>query len=1013
MRSLTKRSMLAIGVGLLAISTGRPASAVSIIPMTMQDSINQSAAIFTGHVLQAQSRWGTAEQRWMATDYLFQVDDAILPNGDVQKGAKVVLTWPGGTINGFSQHLAGMAMPKVGNTYTLMLRSNWTEPKLGPEVRLNHGLFQVVKDETGALQIKQAEGQPLVKLPNGMIVRDWEAGKTPGVIKGVSYSDFASWTRANLEKIKALPYTEPALANPSDPHELKPINVSVDVNAPIIRHRVEVPASEVKAPNSNVDLKSVAFAEPAVKPTGDNKVSGSPAPSETGKASVSNTFEQIIDKNFGTNTGYQTQWRRFNSIPGFRLNIVWNQFPESGFGGWEFQDQQEMIKQNFYSDIHRVRADGGTGTWAGGNGRYDMDGWPSSAQMNSQYGSGWGAGVLAVCWTYSDAFGITESDIAFNPAYGWTLDNEWIYDNGGSAWPFESTMMHEMCHSWGLDHSFDFLTIMNYQQRYFRAAPWQYMDDAEGMRATYGGPNHQSLAMYWYESTLDSSWSDFNAAPSTTIIAGNNITVDGYQIECLGNVNLPDTPISYYIDPARAWSSGEIHIGDANFGALNRFHYFTPSLVDRTFTIPLGTPAGYYYMASYQWTYGDVPGNERWPWNQRDAWSRTQIYVQPRISSIVVSPTISPRNSTATGTVYLYGKSDGRWVTLSSSNTTVAQVPNQVWVAAGDTSASFNVAIPNGGTAGNATITASLLGYSKTDVAYVVPRTTITSVNFTGQFGQTLSLYGTLKNAYNSAYVANEYLYFYLDGNYIGAALTNTSGKATLKYKVDTGLALGNHQLFIEHLTNYSWYYSNTFKVLSVIKGSTKLTVTNLTVPFAKNVYIKATLKRSADSQALVGYTVALSYDGTALGNFVTNATGVAQVLHKFDDKPLGVYPINASFAGSGWYNASTGAGTATVVQSPTAITIRSVAGARGTTVVLSAYLKRTSDGAYLNGRTLHFYVDGSFVGNGVMVSNLAKCNFTIPATMAVGSHSIRCDYDGETNYAASTKTGATSLSVK
>ena len=42
-------------------------------------------------------------------------------------------------------------------------------------------------------------------------------------------------------------------------------------------------------------------------------------------------------------------------------------------------------------------------------------------------------------------------------------------------------------------------------------------------------------------------------------------------------------------------------------------------------------------------------------------------------------------------------------------------------------------------------------------------------------------LYGTLKNAYNAAYVPNEYLYFYLDGNYIGAALTNTSGKATLK----------------------------------------------------------------------------------------------------------------------------------------------------------------------------------------------------------------------------------------
>src|SRR5690349_22021651 len=130
MRSLLKRPTMAIGMGLVALGVGRPATALSIVPMSMQDSIHEAAAIFTGHVLQAQSRWANPERRFMKTDYLFAVDDAILPNGDVRTGGQVVLTYPGGTIDGIHEGIAGLELPQLGKTYMMMLRNDWTSPRM-------------------------------------------------------------------------------------------------------------------------------------------------------------------------------------------------------------------------------------------------------------------------------------------------------------------------------------------------------------------------------------------------------------------------------------------------------------------------------------------------------------------------------------------------------------------------------------------------------------------------------------------------------------------------------------------------------------------------------------------------------------------------------------------------------------------------------------------------------------------------------------------------------------------
>src|SRR5437764_13610269 len=97
-----------------------------------------------------------------------------------------------------------------------------------------------------------------------------------------------------------------------------------------------------------------------------------------------------------------------------------------------------MSKWNYYASVFRVYTTP-TGTFAWRDGVFDLDGWPNSATLASQYGSGWDASTIGVTFSRFDIFGrIIEADIALNPAFSYTLDDEWVYD-GSSRRSFRAT----------------------------------------------------------------------------------------------------------------------------------------------------------------------------------------------------------------------------------------------------------------------------------------------------------------------------------------------------------------------------------------------------------------------------------------------------------------------------------------------------------------------------------------------------------------------------------------------
>jgi hypothetical protein len=294
----------------------------------------------------------------------------------------------------------------------------------------------------------------------------------------------------------------------------------------------------------------------------------------------------------------QRRHPKYASYHQAHLPIVINQFPPS-FAPWSPEDQYQMSKWNYYaSGVFQVYATP-TGTFGWGNGRFDLDGWPDSATLQSVYGQGWDPGTRAITFLNYDGNGwITEADVALNPAYSWTLDDQWVYD-GGPAKSFHRSLTHELGHVHGMEHQFNYLSVMNYPQDTFRFFGLPYMDDAEGVRAEYPGNAVAvtDLAVYLYYSSAYQTFAD--ATYPTTVEVGRTLTVNNYTVENVGTTTITTPTLEWYLTAARNYSSAYYYLGSSTYSSLGRFSYFDPGSVSRTFTIPDSVPPGVYYLNAY------------------------------------------------------------------------------------------------------------------------------------------------------------------------------------------------------------------------------------------------------------------------------------------------------------------------------------------------------------------------------------------------------------------------------
>ncbi|MCX6874843.1 MAG: putative Ig domain-containing protein, partial [Verrucomicrobia bacterium] len=308
-----------------------------------------------------------------------------------------------------------------------------------------------------------------------------------------------------------------------------------------------------------------------------------------------------------------------------------------------------MAKWNYYaSEVFRVYITP-TGTYGWGNGSFDLDGWPSLADIQAVYGYSWGATTIGVTFLMYDGLGwITEADIALNPAFSFTLDDEWVL-NGGSAQGFRQVMHHELGHMHGLEHQFNYLSVMNYMPSVFRFFAMPYADDAEGIRVEYpaNAVSVTDLGIYLYYSSGYQSVTD--ATIPSSVVAGNSLTVNNYHLENVGTTTITTPTVEWYLTSVRSFESTYYFLGDSTYSSLARFNYFTPSSVQRSFTVPPTVPAGSYYLAAYIRNDGGA-AQSGFPFNNNYAFSRQPITVTSGVAPTITTP--SPLTSGVVGTAY-------------------------------------------------------------------------------------------------------------------------------------------------------------------------------------------------------------------------------------------------------------------------------------------------------------------------------------------------------------------------
>ncbi len=351
----------------------------------------------------------------------------------------------------------------------------------------------------------------------------------------------------------------------------------------------------------------------------------------------------------------------------------------------------------------------------------------------------------------------------------------------------------------------------------------------------------------------------------------------------------------------------------------------------------------------------------------------------------------------------------GRTVNFSVDGTAVVSgVTDASGVATSD------YVVPEGAGVGTRVITAAFAGDgdynpSTDDSTLTVEKgeTALAVPNVVGTVGTSVDLSATLTVVGAGLPLAGKTVDIKVDGTSVGTPMTDASGVATTSYLIPVGFAVGDHAIGADFAGDANYEATSGNGTLHV-NVNTTMTTADQSGMIGETVALSATLTRSDNSDAVAGKTVSFSVDGTAVGDGVTDGSGVASVNYLIPEGAgVGVRTITAAFAGDTEYNASTDDATLTVLQTPTTMYVPDRSGTIGAVVELRGYLYRGTDSAPIEGRTIDFSVDGTAVGSGVTSSTgRATYNWPIDEGAGAGTRTIVGEFAGDADFFPSNDSG-------
>lgn len=297
-------------------------------------------------------------------------------------------------------------------------------------------------------------------------------------------------------------------------------------------------------------------------------------------------------------------------------------------------NRDHLYLWNQYMDIYRY---GKTSPSWGKNDKNEFGGYPSNADLHTKWGFDWNGALAMTCiwrswWPpWENCREIKETDIVFNPAYTWTLDRDDAEDNPTNVIFYDSVLLHELGHSWGMLSFLEYYrypapTVMHAYQRYVvQDSMLIHASDAIALRDAYASqeavPTIINMGIHSkYADTGHQVWT--NATTDKTAYApGESFTINNLTIENTGTVDLNNVHVRAYLSTDRNnITNANAIIGDWSWNVFPNESYGVYSF---TGSIPPGMAAGSYYVLAVV-TY-DGYNDDGWWDNVTHLWQKISL----------------------------------------------------------------------------------------------------------------------------------------------------------------------------------------------------------------------------------------------------------------------------------------------------------------------------------------------------------------------------------------------------
>jgi hypothetical protein len=548
------------------------------IPLSADQMIALSRQIVVVLVEREQARWNE-QHTLIVTDYFLRVESRL--RGQARDHVK--LTMPGGTLDGETHSTSLSVNLRTGERYLLFCR-DLGQSHMAPITGSWQGVFHEIRTPDGPSRVEPGEGASALAVSGKM----------------VTFADFVNVVRDLVRK--AAPPDSAAVVMPGW------TEVPKDLPAKVYSPLAPPPAEKLGIPETSLQPETVP--PPSRRDMADFLVMKADSAGPTRARAIPGNFV----------------WQRRPGPP-----VVFNQLPGS-FSPWSPNDQSMMGYWNLYASSLFLVYQSPSGTWAWGNGIYDIAGFPSDADMVSQFGNAWGPNILAV--TYSRWFDngpIVESDVAVNPHFSWTTDDALATTATSPAQSFRQTILHELGHTWGLQHPWEtqrvwWDSVMNYAPKVFRLTKL-YSDDTAAVRSAYPGTSIHDGLLSNYLTDFGSDNNPFYAASEPTaanVPAGGTFQMSqSITLENVGTDNVVNPEVEVYLTPHRLSFDGAVYLTTFRYtGVVQPFPNAIQQLPLGPLTIPPRTPSGSYAVAFFLRDNTDgFQGNN-------SAWSNNFIQVQ-------------------------------------------------------------------------------------------------------------------------------------------------------------------------------------------------------------------------------------------------------------------------------------------------------------------------------------------------------------------------------------------------